>query len=296
MILVTGATGTVGRPLVRALRARGAAVRALVRDAGAVPAEWDDGVEPVVADLDDAGSPAAAAEGIEAVHLLTPVGPGAARQARNVIDAVARAGRPKVVLQVAIGVRQRTVPVRFFDAHTAALDHLAGSGLPWTVLAPNGFLQNFLGLLPDLRRTGTLALPTGDAAVSYVDARDVAEVAAAVLTTDGHEGAVLDVTGPRAMDHDEIAERLGAALGRELAYRAITPEQARTALLGTGMSAWQADGLVELYGRYAAGAARVVSDTVPRLLGRPARPIETFLADHATALQAGSVPRPEDLR
>ncbi|UZJ32085.1 SDR family oxidoreductase [Streptomyces endophytica] len=291
---MTGATGTVGRPLVRALRARGAAVRALVRNAGEAPAEWDDGVEPVVADLNDPGSLAAAAAGIEAVHLLTPVGPDAARQARNVIDAVAGAGRPKVVLQAAIGVRRRTVPVRFFDAHTAALDHLESSGLPWTVLAPNGFLQNFLALLPDLRRTGTLALPAGDAAVSYVDARDIAEVAATVLTTGGHEGAVLDVTGPRAMDHDEVAERLGAALGRQLTCRALTPEQARTALLGTGMSTWQADGLVELYGRYASGAARTVSDTVPRLLGRPALPIETFLADHATALRAGSAPSQEN--
>ncbi|WP_456294112.1 NmrA family NAD(P)-binding protein [Streptomyces lydicus] len=160
------------------------------------------------------------------------------------------------------------------------------SGLPWTVLAPNGFLQNFLGLVPALR-PGTLALPAADAAVSYVDARDVAEVAAAVLATDGHEGAVHEVTGPESLTHHEIARQLGGALGRDVTYRAGTPEQARAALLGSGVPEWQADGLVELYGLYATGAASAVTDTVPRLLGRPARSLATFLTDHTALLPSG---------
>ncbi|MEU1625053.1 SDR family oxidoreductase [Streptomyces sp. NPDC020096] len=287
MILVTGAAGTVGTPLVRALRARGVAVRALVRDAGRAPAEWDDGVEPVVADLDDPGSLAAAVDGVDAVYLLTPVGRGAAQQQRNVIDAAAKANRPRVILQAGIGLGRRPTPVRFFAPHTAGFEHLTASGLPWTVLAPNGFLQNFLGMAASLR-SGTLALPAGDAAVSYVDARDVADVAAEVLTTDGHEGTIHDLTGPEALPHNEIAARIGAVLSQEVAYRALTPDQARAALLGTGMDEWQAGGLVELYGMYAAGEAAAVTDAVPRLLGRPARSLGAFLTEHASALRATS--------
>ncbi|MFJ9850645.1 SDR family oxidoreductase [Streptomyces sp. NPDC101150] len=285
MILVTGATGTVGRPLVRALRDRGATVRALVRDAGSVPAEWDDGVEAVVADLNDAGSLVPAADGIDAVYLLTPVDPDAARQARHVIDAAAKAGRPRVVLQAAIGVGRRTSPVRFFAAHAAALDHVKAAGLPWTVLAPNGFQQNFLGSAASLR-AGTLALPAGAAAVSYVDARDVGEAAAEVLTTEGHEGAIHELTGPEALTHEEIAGFIGAALGREVVYRDRTPDQARTALLDTGLDAWRASGLVELHGMYAAGEAAAVTDGIPRLLGRPARSLTALLTEHAAALRA----------
>ncbi|AJT69009.1 hypothetical protein T261_7411 [Streptomyces lydicus] len=285
MILVTGATGTVGRPLVRALRDRGAAVRALVRDTGGLPAEWDDGVQPVIADLNDAGSLAPALDGIDAVYLLTPVDPEAAQQARKVIDAAVTAGRPRVVLQAATGVGRRTSHVRFFEAHAAGLDHVRASGLPWTVLAPNGFLQNFLGLAPSLH-SGTLALPTGNAAVSYVDARDVGEAAAEVLTTDGHDGRIYELTGPEALTHEEIAGLIGAVLGREIIYRAATPGQARAALLDAGLDEWRASGLVELYGMYAAGEAATVTEEIPRLLGRPARSLTAFLTEHAPALRA----------
>ncbi|MFG3254897.1 SDR family oxidoreductase [Streptomyces sp. NPDC048172] len=292
MILVTGATGTVGAPLVRALRDRGATVRALVRNGGGAPAAWDDGVTAVVADLDDPGSLTAAVEGVDAVYLLTPVGPDAARQERDVIDAAARAGRPKVVLQAAIGLGHLSSPVRFFDAHAEGFAHLRASGLPWTAVAPNGFFQNFLGMAPAFRN-GTLPLPVGNAAVSYVDARDVAEVAARVLTTDEHDGAVHEITGPEALRYDEVARRIGDVLGRDVTYHALTPEQIRAALLDTGMAPWQADGIVELYGMYEAGEASAVTGTVTELLGRAPRSLDTFLADHSTALRASPDAAPD---
>ncbi|QHC23091.1 NAD(P)H-binding protein [Streptomyces sp. GS7] len=282
---MTRATGTVGRPLVRALRDRGVPVRALVRDAGRLPAEWDEGVEAVVADLGDPDSLAPAVAGVDAVYLLTPVHPEADRQQRHVIEAAAKEGRPRVVLHAAIGLGRSDVsPVRFFAAHRAGLDQLTASGLDWTALAPNGFWQNFLGMAETLR-SGMLALPAGEAPVSYVDARDVAEVAAAVLTTGGHERTILDVTGPETLTHAEIAARTGALLGREVAYRALTAAQAREALLAIGMGAWQADGLIELYGLYGNGEAATVADTVPRLLGRPARSLDDFLNDHASVFR-----------
>jgi uncharacterized protein YbjT (DUF2867 family) len=285
MILITGATGTVGTQLVRALRAAGTDVRALVRDESRAPADWDAGVQLAVADLTDPASLAAAIEGVEAIYLLAPVHPEMAQHERDVIDAAVRTvGQPRIVLQAAAGVERRLADVPFVAAHVAGFDHLRESGLPWTVLAPNGFMQNFLGMATSLR-AGAMALPAGESAVSYVDTRDVADVAATVLTTGGHDGMVYQLTGPESLTHGEIAKRIGAVVGRDVAYDAIAPERARAAMLSAGLDSWRADGLIELYGMYAAGDAAAVSDDVPRLLGRPARSLHEFLTEHAAALR-----------
>ncbi|HZE37782.1 MAG TPA: NAD(P)H-binding protein [Stackebrandtia sp.] len=280
MILVTGASGTVGALLVEELRARDRPVRAMLRDVAAASTRWDAKTRPVVADFADPASLDAAVAAVDAIYLLAAVHPEMAAHERNVIDAAARSdARPRIVLHAAAGVDARPEGVRFLTAHARALDHLRASGLDWTVLAPNGFFQNFLGMAPSVK-AGGIALPAGNAAVSYVDARDVAAVAAHVLTSDGHAGRIYPVTGPRALTHGEIAEALGAAANRTVTYRAVTGEQARDAMLAAGLDTWRVDGLVELYGMYASGFAARVSDTVPTLLRRPARSFDEFLAAH----------------
>ncbi|MGF1427608.1 NAD(P)H-binding protein [Kitasatospora sp. LaBMicrA B282] len=285
MIVVTGATGTVGSKIVAGLRERGQQVRALVRDTAAVPAGWDAGVEAVAADFADPASLDAALAGAEVVYLLVAVHPEMAEHEQNVIDAAVRTGRlPRIVLHAAAGVDQRPEGVRFVAAHVAGFDHLVKSGLPWTVLAPNGFYQNFLGMTEDLK-AGRLLLPGGTGAVSYVDARDVADAAVAVLTGAGHEGAVYTLTGPQGLDHGRIAEQLGGVVGTPVAYTAVDPRDALAGMLGAGWPAWRAEGLVELYGLYAAGLASEVSADVEALTGRPARSFAEFAAEHAAALR-----------
>ncbi|MGW0878986.1 NAD(P)H-binding protein [Streptomyces sp. NPDC002671] len=285
MIVVTGATGTVGSQVVRGLRERGEAVRALVRAKTAPPAGWDEGVERVVADFADPDSLDAALAGADAVYLLVAVHPEMDGHERNVIDAAVRGGRsPRIVLHGAAGLEQRPDGVRFVGAHVAGLDHLKASGLPWTVLAPNGFFQNFLGMA-DAVRSGTLAVPGGAGAVSYVDARDVAAAAVEVLTTEGHEGSVYTLTGPAALTHAEIAARLGTAAGREVAYASPAPEAALAGMLGAGWDPWRAEGMVELYGLYAAGRAAAVSPDVEKLTGRPARSFAEFATEFAAGFR-----------
>ncbi|MDB4872976.1 MAG: hypothetical protein JWL97_3980 [Gemmatimonadales bacterium] len=281
MILVTGAAGTVGSLVVAALRAQGREVWAMIRNAGSVPADWDASVRSVVADFDDAASLDAAVAGVEAIYLLAAAHPRMGEYERNVINAAVRSGgRPRIVLHTAAGVDLRPEGVRFLAAHMDVFDHLQVSGLDWTVLAPNGFFQNFLGMAASVK-AGSLALPAGEAAVSYVDADDVAQVAARVLTSDGHIGKVYTVTGPQALTHGEIAEQLGVAAGREVVYRPVSGEQARAGMLAAGLDAWRVDGLIELYGFYAAGYATATSDAVPVLSGRPARSFADFVAAHA---------------
>ncbi|MER7673297.1 NAD(P)H-binding protein [Kitasatospora sp. NPDC096128] len=286
MIVVTGATGTVGSKIVAGLRERGLEVRALVRAGSAGPAEWDAGVERVAADFADPASLDALLAGADTVYLLVAVHPEMAEHERNVIDAAVRTGRrPRIVLHAAAGVEYRPEGVRFVGSHVAGLDHLKASGLPWTVLSPNGFHQNFLGTAPTVK-AGHLAVPGGEGAVSYVDARDVAAAAVEVLATEGHEGAVYTLTGPAALTHGELAEQLGAAAGHPVSYTALTPEAALDGLLGMGWEPWRAEGMVELYGLYAAGAASAVSPDVEKLTGRPPRSFAEFAAEHADAFRA----------
>jgi uncharacterized protein YbjT (DUF2867 family) len=282
MILVTGATGTVGSLLITELRKRDMPVVAMVRD----PArQWGDGVSPVVADFDDPATLDAAVAGVDAIYLLAPVHPKMDTYACDLIDAVLRSdGRPRIVLHAALGFDAHPQGVRFLTAHAMTFDHLRVSGLDWTVLAPNGFFQNFVGMAKSVK-AGWLALPAGHAPVSYIDAADVATVAAHVLTSDGHSGKVYPLTGPEALTHGEIAARLAAAAGREVIYQSVSGEQARAAMLGSGVDEWRADGLVELYGTYAAGRAAEVSYAVSVLSGQPARSFDEFMAAHSNAFR-----------
>ncbi|MFI1368975.1 NAD(P)H-binding protein [Streptomyces griseochromogenes] len=284
MIVVTGATGTVGSEVVSGLLGRGEEVRALVRAGSAVPAAWGPRVEAVAADFADPDSLDAALAGADAVYLLVAVHPEMGTHEKNVVDAAVRTGRrPRVVLHAAAGLGQRPDGVRFLAAHAAGFDRLAATGLPWTVLAPNGFFQNFLGMAEAVRG-GHLALPGGTGAVSYVDARDVAAAAVEVLTGDGHEGAVYTLTGPEALSHEEIAGRLGAAVGHPVTYTATEPDAALAGMLAADWDPWRAAGLVELYGLYAAGGAAGVTSDVEKLTGGAARSFTGFTAEFAGVL------------
>ncbi|MEU9481690.1 NAD(P)H-binding protein [Streptomyces sp. NPDC048191] len=288
MIVVTGAAGTVGSDVVALLRAQGAHVRALVRAGSAVPAGWDAGVEVMAADFTDPASLDVALADADVVYLLVAVHPEMDAHERNVIDAAARTGRhPRIVLHAAAGVGQHGEGVRFLTAHTAGFAHLGASGLPWTVLAPNGFFQNFLGMAEAVR-SGRLALPAGTGSVSYVDTRDVAQAAVTVLTGDGHDGAFYTLTGPAALTHAEIAGVLGQAAGHPVTYEAADPQAALAGLLAGGWDPWRAQGMVELYGLYAADGASAVTTDVEKLTGRPARSFAAFAAEHAAAWQSGA--------
>lgn len=283
MILVTGATGTIGTPLVTALSATGHRVRALVPDRAA-PASWGMGVEPVVGDLGALSSLEAAVTGVDVVYLLVPADPRMAQYERNVID-VARStpSCTRVVLHAAAGFDQNRDASRFLAAHAQGFDRLRVSGLAWTVLAPNGFMQNILGMLA-MVNDGVLELPAGQAGVSYVDAVDVAAAAAMVLTSDGHENKIYTLTGPEAVTHQQIAERLGDLVGHPIRYQAVSAEPPRAWGSERGTEAWLTDGMTELFGLYGTGAAAAVTDDLPALLHRPARSLDAFLAANAATV------------
>ncbi|MFC4562341.1 SDR family oxidoreductase [Nocardiopsis mangrovi] len=273
-VLVTGATGTVGSALVAALQERGATVRAMIRN----PDRPVPGVENVVADLRDAESVATALKDVDGVFLNSPSEPDAAEVQKRFAGIARDLGVERFVLLSQYGARTDS-PVRFLRWHAEVEEHVKGLGLDYTVLRPNLYLQSLLAFAGTIAQ-GFFAAPIGDAAVSAIDTRDIAESAAAVLTSAGHTGQTYTLTGPRAVTHHEIAQALSAASGREVVFHDVPAEQF-TAALADFVPPWQLEGLVEDYAHYARGEAAELSTWVADLTGRPARDVTDFARDHA---------------
>ncbi|GAB4005737.1 SDR family oxidoreductase [Glycomyces albus] len=275
-VLVTGATGTVGSALVAALLPTGLTVRAMTRDPGhAVP-----GVESAIADLRDPESIADALKGVDAVFLNSPSAEDAAELQIRFADLARDAGVRHLVVLSQYAARADS-PVRFLRWHAAVEAHVRGLDLAHTVLRPNLFMQGLLSFAPTIAQ-GWFAAPIGEAAVSAVDVRDIADAAASALTGTGHEGRTYTLTGPAAVTHAEIARAISAATGRDVVFREASVEQFTAALEGM-IPAWQLAGLVEDYAHYARGEAAEVHSSIPDLTGRPARGIDEFADDHAAA-------------
>ncbi|HWN27643.1 MAG TPA: NmrA family NAD(P)-binding protein, partial [Actinomycetospora sp.] len=276
-VLVTGATGATGAALLPELAARGVTPSVMVRESG--QSARFAGHEVAVADLDDAAALRRALDGVEAAYLVTPSSERAAeRQVRFADTAVAAGARRLGVLSQYAAAADS--PVRFLRWHAAVEAHLATLPVERVVLRPNLFLQGLLAFAAPIAHTGRFGAPIGDAAVSAVDVRDIAAVAAAALVEDGHAGATYTLTGPRAVIHAEIAAALSAATGRPVAFDDVTPEAFAAALEGV-LPPWQLAGLVEDYAHYAAGEAATVDPAVERVTGRRARDLDTFARDHA---------------
>lgn len=275
-VLVTGATGTVGSALIPALQARDVTVRAMIRDrARAVP-----GVENVVADLQDPGSVGAALQGVDVAFLNSPSAENAAALQKQFADSARDAGVGRLVLLSQYAARADS-PVRFLRWHAEVEAHLQNLGIDHTVLRPNLYLQALLGFAGTIAH-GWFAAPIGDAAVSAIDIRDIADAAAAVLAGPGHAGRTYTLTGPRAVTHAEIARALSETTGREITFHDSSADEFTTALSGV-LPPWQLDGLAEDYAHYARGEAAEVHTSVADLTGHPARDLTDFATDYAAA-------------
>ncbi|HET6765308.1 MAG TPA: SDR family oxidoreductase [Longimicrobiaceae bacterium] len=285
MIVVTGATGKIGSELVRLLRERGQGVRAIVRSAekGAELAAL--GAELAVGDLGDAASLRAAFAGGDKLFLLAPAGPDQVALQHNAIQAAKQAGIRHVVKVSALGAAPDS-PVALGRWHAETEAELAASGMAWTVLQPHSFMQNLLGSAGTVAGQGMLYAPVGDAPVALVDTRDVAAVAAGVLTQPGHEGRTYVVTGGEAVTYARVAQALGAATGRPVQYVDVPPEAARGGMLAAGLPEWLVDDLLGLFAIFKAGHGATTTDAVRTIGGREPTTIEQFARDHAAAFGA----------
>jgi uncharacterized protein YbjT (DUF2867 family) len=278
VILVIGGGSRTGRELIRLLRQDGVPVRALARTAD----PGTDGVETAHGDLARPATLDAAMDGVSKVFLLGPAHHDEAAWYRNAVDAASRAGISHLVASSILGADTAS-PARFVRHHGLADEHLRESGVPWTILRPNMYMHNVTSLWPPtIGPDGNYYAPAGDARISTVDARDVAAVAARVLTGDSYAGQAYDLTGPQALSTGECCDLLAARLGRPVRYVPVDDETARGAMLGAGLQPWMADGLIELYQDYRRsgqdGYAAQVHDGVQAVTGRPPRTLAEALA------------------
>jgi uncharacterized protein YbjT (DUF2867 family) len=207
MILVTGATGTNGGELLKRLSALGMPLRAMVRSTSRLPNDLHRGIELATADFDDDGSIARALEGVERAFLVTNSTERVEEQQLRFVERARAAGvRHIVYLSQLHAVRNS--PVRFLHYHAVVEEAIASSGMEFTHLRPNLYMQGLLGFRFTIQAEGRIMAPAGDASVSVVDVRDIAAVAAAALTQSGHERKVYDITGPESLTHAELASQL----------------------------------------------------------------------------------------
>jgi uncharacterized protein YbjT (DUF2867 family) len=284
MILLTGATGTSGRPIVDALLARAERVRVLARDPEKAATLLPDEVEIVRGDLGDPQSLEAAMEGVDRALLLVASVENLPELDAKFIDAADRVGVPHVVKFSAVDADPNS-PMRFMRGHGESEAKLKASGLAWTMLRPTFFLQNLLGMAGMIKRSGAIHLPTGDGRAPFVDTRDIAAVAAAALTERGHEGKTYETTGPRAISVADIAKAISDVVGREVKHVDVPPDAAKQGLLHAGVPEWNADGINELNAAMKDGQLARVTNTVREIGKKEPVTLEQFVREHADAFK-----------
>jgi uncharacterized protein YbjT (DUF2867 family) len=266
-VLVVGGTGKSGRRVVSRLREQGAAVRVGARSAPrsfdwTAPQTWD-----------------AALDGVRAVYVVPLDG---AELTGPFVERAVRHGVERVVLLSGRGV---DVPAYGPLDSPLAGTHISGeravraSGVAWTILRPTWFAQNFSeGFFRDAVRAGEIRLAAGDGAATFVDAEDIAAVAVAALTADGHGGQVYELSGPRAVTMAEAAAEIGAAAGRDVRYAAVAPDAFVAELVAAGWPRADAEGYADAVAALRTGLDAHVSDGVQRALDRPPRDFAEFVA------------------
>src|ERR687889_770285 len=228
-ILVTGATGNVGSAVLDILGTTDSNLRALAHDELKAQSIKDRGVEAVVGDFLEPETLVPTLQGVSTVLLITPIHPEQVTQASNVINAAKASDNDPRIVRLSVHQASHEAPSRNSRQHAEIEDELTSSGLTYTLLRPQSFMQNTLIAAPTVAAQGKIYQPFKDGKLGMIDVRDIGEVAAKALTEQGHEGKVYTLTGPAAISLHDVAEALSDVLGKEVSYVNISLEKAKGA-------------------------------------------------------------------
>jgi uncharacterized protein YbjT (DUF2867 family) len=280
MILITGATGTIGRELVQQLHAGGYPVRVFVRDERKV-AHLDACIERAVGDLERPDTLAAAMPGVDALFLVTL---GTPQQDRDAVQTAHQAGAQRVVKLSTLEASAAKSQVGKW--HREREQIIEASGLAWTFLRPGMFMTNTIQWWAEtIKQQGAVYFPGGKGKVAPVDSRDVAVVAAAALTQPGHASRVYELTGPELFSIAEMVQTIGGALGKRLKYTDIPPFAAKLFMLKAGMDKALVNALMEMLASLRRNEGAIVTDTVAQVSGCKPRTFEAWCRDHISEFQ-----------
>ena len=280
MILITGATGTVGSEVVKRLSAQCTQVRALARDLIKAEANRLPRVQFVRGDFDDGDSIHRACSGVDRAFLLTN-STERAEQQQIAFVTVARECGVKHIVKLSQLHAHVSSPGRFLRYHAAVEEAVRASGLTFTFLRPNLYMQGLLNFRQSIQQKSAFFAAAGEARISAVDVRDLADVAVAALTTSQHDNKMYSLTGPEAVTFHDMARELSRVVGRTITFVDVPPETMRAALTNLGFPAWQADGLLEEFAMYRRGEAAEIESGVQEALGRDPLSFAEFARDYA---------------
>ncbi|THV23438.1 SDR family oxidoreductase [Peteryoungia ipomoeae] len=275
-ILVLGATGNVGSHLVKTLIAKGETVKAATRSGKSV-----DGAEGVAFDFADPSGLANLFDGVDRAYIMLPGGSVAVKDLLLPVVEAAIARKVKIVFQSVFGVdADDSIPYRQIEIQ------IEKSGIPYVILRPNWFSDNFHTFWKAGLDHGQIALPAGDGKSSFIDARDIAESAAAALTSTQFDGKAFNLTGPEALGYAEAATILSGVIGKPVTYNAISDEAFIGILTGVGVPADYAGFLASIFHPVREGWTAAVTPDVQTLTGKAQRSVATYASDYAAALKA----------
>lgn len=269
-ILVLGATGNIGKPLTDALVAKGEKVKAASRTGKAVA-----GAESVVFDFSDLSTIDNAFEGVDRVYVMVPTGHiDVVSLVTPVLDVAIKKG-VKIVLQSVLGVdADDSIPYRQLELKVER------SGVPFVILRPNWFSDNFHTFWLAGIKQGVIAVPAAQGKSSFIDVRDIAEAAAAALTTTKFDGNAFNLTGPEALSYADAAEKLSKASGHAIQYQAIDDDTFVGILTGVGVPKDYASFLASIFYPVREGWTASTTDAVETLTGHAPRALQTYIDDH----------------
>lgn len=275
-IVITGATGQLGRLVIESLLNRGVAPGEIVaagRDSGKLAAHYGlKGVRSVRIDFDDPASLEAAFQDADKVLLVsgTEIGKRVA-QHRNVVDAARKAQVGHLVYTSALKADTSVLVVA--PDHKATEEAIIASGIPYTILRNGWYTENYVPALQEARESGKIVASAGKGRVASAPRSDYAAAAATVLSTDGHQNSVYELAGDAAWDFDDLAAAFGAVLGRQVAYQPVDPRQHLEILKGAGLDEQTAAFFVAMDGNIRDGELALATGDLSRLTGRPTVPL-----------------------
>jgi uncharacterized protein YbjT (DUF2867 family) len=279
MILVTGASGNVGKTVLQEVAKSGAKHRAMYRSA-AEAAKAPAGTETVIADFAKPETLGAALRGVESVYLVCSPIPELVQLESNLIDACVAAGVKHVVQNSALGAGD--YHKSFPGWHRKVEDKLKQTPLTWTILRPNSFHQNVVAFYaPTIRTQAVFYSSMRDAKNSFIDVRDIAVVAARSLAGSEHAGKIYELNGPEAINYAELARKISKVAGREVKYVDIPVDAQKKAMLEQGMPEWLVAALLDLQQYYLSGKGGETDGVLQKLLGRAPTTMEEFLEENA---------------
>lgn len=284
MILLTGVTGKTGGEAARQLLARGARLRAIVRDEAKAADLKAAGVELVAGDAGDAATVRRALAGARKALLVLPNGRNQQAMETQFTDLAKAAGLEHLVKMSSMeAVAHAKTPIP--RAHWAVEEHIRASGLAWTMVKPNFFMQNLLSSAASIRTQRRFSLPMGNGTTGMADVRDIGAVCAEVLTGRGHEGKSYEITGPEVLTFHDVARRFTEVLGVTIEYVPMPVEQFRERMKNV-LEPWHLDAVAQLFREIDEIGLDHTTDTFRRLMGREPISLRRFIEDHRATFTA----------